>query len=103
MRRFAVGVAVAFLSLIACKKEDPGTTTGATNLTSVKYATDKLPAGGSKPITQRAVKGGSGISTPGAESKLAYEEDTDRDLRKLATVDRVDCPSLPDNVAECDG
>ena len=103
MRRIVGVLVVGVLSVIACKKEDPGTTTGSANLTSVKYASDKLPARGSKPTTQKAVKGGSGITAPGAESKLAYEEDTDRDLRKLANVDKVDCPSLPDNVAECEG
>ncbi len=95
-------MAALVLSIVACKKEDPGTTS-ATKLTSVKYVSDKLPARGTKPITQHATKGGSGTSSPNIESHLAYEEDTDRDLRKLANVDRVDCASLPDNVAECEG
>jgi hypothetical protein len=102
MRRIASVLVVSILCIVACKKEDPGTT-ASTNLTSVKYQSDKLPARGTKPIMEHAVKGGSGKTAPGADSKLAYEEDTDRDMRKLANVDKVDCPNLPDNVAECEG
>src|SRR5581483_5367546 len=103
MRKIIFGVAIA-LVFAACKKEDPGQNTGSsTTLTSVKYQTDKLPARGWKPVIERAVKGGKGPNQVNPESHLAYEGDTDRDMRKLANVDKVDCATLPDNVAECDG
>jgi hypothetical protein len=102
--RKIIGVAAAsILVIVACKKEDPGATGGGTTLTSIKYQSDKLPARGTKAVSQKAVKGGSGPNQVNPESHQAYEEDTDRDMRKLANVDKVDCAALPDNVAECDG
>lgn len=97
-----MGIAIAVV-VVACKKEDPGQSTGSTSLTSVKYQSDKLPARGAKPVSQKAIKGGDAKNQVNLESHLAYEEDTDRDMRKLANVDKVDCAALPDNVAECDG
>lgn len=100
MRSLAIVLAAATLVAVSCKKEEPA---GTSTLTSVKYASDKLPARGAKPIAEHAVKGGSGLNQPNPESHLAYEGDTDRDMRKLAAIDKVDCASLPDNVAECEG
>ena len=100
--RLTVAALAAVAAISACKtKESEAVST--TTLTNIKYASDKLPARGNKPITDHAVKGGSGATLPTATSRTADEEDTDRQTRKLANVDKVDCATLPDNAGECDG
>jgi len=95
--------AVFVLVVASCKKEGSEAPVGTSNLTNVKYMSEKLPSKGSKPITQKAVKGGSGANYPVATSRTADEEDTDRQSRKPANLDKADCANLPDNVGECDG
>jgi len=98
-------IALVLMSLVACRtKEDAAPTPVATStLNAVKYVSDKLPARGTKPVTQHATRGGSGDTLPSSTSRTADEEDTDRQTRKLANVDKVDCSKLPDNVGECNG
>lgn len=74
---------------------------GDSKLADVKY-TAKVPARGTKPITQKAIKGGSGATTPSVASKKLSEVSTDRQVRKHAKADIADCTKLPDNAAECD-
>jgi hypothetical protein len=89
---------------LACKtKEDATPEQFVSILMNVKYQSDKLPARGTKPVTQHATRGGTGDTLPTATSRTADEEDTDRQSRKLANIDKVDCTKLPDNVGECDG
>lgn len=77
-------------------------TTGDSKLADVKY-TAKVPARGTKPITQKAIKGGSGATVPSVASKKVSEVSTDRQVRKHARADLADCKTLPDNAAECEG
>jgi hypothetical protein len=99
-------ITLASFAVVACRTKEappaPVATTTST-LTSVKYLSDKLPARGTKPVIQHATRGGSGDTLPSATSRTADEEDTDRQSRKLANIDKVDCAKLPDNVGECDG
>lgn len=91
------------LTIVSACRTKESTAVSTTTLTNIKYASDKLPARGAHPIVQHAVRGGSGDTLPTATSRTADEEDTDRQSRKLANVDKVDCATLPDNVGECDG
>lgn len=105
IRNVVFASALVFV-FVACRtKEEPPkeTTTTTSTLTSVKYASDKLPARGAKPTTQHATRGGTGDTLPSATSRTLDEEDTDRQSRKAANIDKVDCAKLPDNVGECDG
>ncbi len=96
-------------ALAACEKTkgsetaDAAAPVASSDLTNVKYAGDKLPPHGTKPIVQHAKRGGSGDTAPTASSRRADEEDTNRQSRKLASLPNVDCTKLPDNVGECDG
>jgi hypothetical protein len=72
-------------------------------LQATKYEPATFPAKGTKPTISRAVKGGTGGTTPDANSKRLSERGTDRQMRKPALVDKVDCNTVPDNAAECDG
>ena len=102
--RTASAIALVLFTVVACRtKEGAPTPTGTSTLTAVKYVSDKLPARGTKPVTQHATRGGTGDTLPTATSRTADEEDTDRQSRKLANIDKVDCNKLPDNVGECDG
>ena len=68
----------------------------------VKYS-DKYPSRGTKPVTQTAVKGGSGDSRPTGRSSVASEISTDREFRKAATAGTIDCSAKNmDKKAECD-
>jgi hypothetical protein len=99
-------IALVLFTVVACrtKEEDkPAPPTSTSTLTAVKYVSDKLPARGTKPVTQHATRGGSGDTLPSSTSRTADEEDTDRQSRKLANIDKVDCNKLPDNVGECNG
>ena len=97
-------IALVLFTLVACRtKDEPPAPVATSTLTAVKYVSDKLPARGTKPVTQHATRGGSGDTLPSATSRTADEEDTDRQSRKLANVDKVDCAKLPDNVGECNG
>jgi hypothetical protein len=87
----------------SCKKAGSEAPVGTSNLTNIKYVSDKLPSKGSKAITQHATKGGTGSTFPIATSRTADEEDTDRQSRKPENLDKADCENLPDNVGECDG
>jgi hypothetical protein len=88
-------------------KDGAAPVSSATTTTSVlqatKYEPATFPAKGSKPTTGRAVKGGTGATVPDATSKRLSERGTDRAMRKPALVDKVDCNTVPDNAAECDG
>jgi hypothetical protein len=99
MRAWIV-VGVCGVVVVACNKtnESAADAAATSTLTNVKYATDKLPPRGTKPIVQHATRGGTGDTLPTATSRRADEEDTDRQSRKLAHVDNVDCTKLPDNV-----
>jgi len=92
----------------ACdKKESGSTTTAASNGgggTQPQSAANKLPSKKGKTISQHAVKGGSGATKPNEKSSLTSEVATDnKKARKEANIDEVDCATLPDNAAECDG
>ena len=113
---FAVtSFAVLAISAGCSKSEPPTTTTAASSATAVSsttttsgllptaYSKGKFPAKGAHAVTTTAKKGGSGATRPSATSKRLSERGTDRELRQAATVDMVDCNSVPDNVAECDG
>lgn len=97
--------AASLVLLFACdKKSDSagGTTTTSSVLQNITYST-KLPARGTHPVTQHAMRGGSGDTRPSPNSAKTSEASTDRQSRKEANVDKVDCTSLADNSAECDG
>lgn len=104
----AVTVALAVVVVAACdKKPDPApaaapaaSTTSV--LTPINYA-KKPPGKGTRPVTQKAIKGGSGATVPNAMSMRTPEPSTDRQMRKPAKADMADCTKLPDNVAECNG
>jgi hypothetical protein len=107
MRRFvSVLVVGAVVVAVGCDKKPDGaaasTTTTTSDLQPTKYAPATFPAKGSKPTTMMAVKGGTGSTVPGASSKRLSERGTDRQMRKLAVVDKADCTTAPDNSAECD-
>ena len=87
----------------SCRTKESEAVATTSALTNIKYPADKLPARGAKPIIDHAVRGGSGATLPTSTSRTADEEDTDRQTRKLANVDKVDCATLPDNAGECDG
>jgi hypothetical protein len=97
-----------FVLAVACDKKQVDTTaidttTTTSVLTQVSY-TPKPPARGTKPVTQKAIKGGSGATLPTMTSNKTTEAATDRQGRKQhAKVDIVDCKQVPDNAAECDG
>lgn len=92
----------------ACDKKDSGSTTTASSNggggTQQQTASRKPPSKKGKTITQHAVKGGTGSTKPSAQSAVTSEVATDnKKARKEATIDEVDCATLPDNSAECDG
>jgi hypothetical protein len=104
-RLITLAVAGSFVLIVACdKKSAPATDTATTtsNLQQINY-TKKLPSKGTKPTTQHAIKGGTGDNRPSPNSAATSEAATDRQSRKEAKVDMVDCTKLPDNSAECDG
>ena len=93
----------SFVVVAGCKKDQSVDTTDTTaGLTDVKYSA-KTPGRGTKPINQKAIKGGSGATTPVVASQKLSEASTDRQVRKHAKADMADCTTLPDNAAECDG
>ena len=107
MRHRSIGIALAgsLLIFVACdKKSDTptDTTTTTSTLQTINY-NKKPPGHGSRATTQHAVKGGTGATRPTASSPKMPEAWTDRQMRKPASVDMVDCTKLPDNSAECDG
>src|SRR5215472_1601500 len=88
------------LALAACdKKSDspaggggPTTTaSAASNLVPIKYEKQKLPPKGTHATVAVATKGGNGATRPGPTSKKLSEAGTDREMRKAATLDVVDC------------
>ncbi len=95
---------VSVATLLACSKTGPEVDTAQTTstLAEVKY-TGKVPARGTKPATQKAMKGGAGGTTPAVASQKLSEASTDRQVRKPAKADVADCKTLPDNAAECEG
>ena len=101
-------VAVALSAACDKKSSDSGSTESASAdpaaapLPKIDYA-KKPPGKGTRPVSQKAVKGGSGDKRPSANSVKMDEASTDRQMRKRATADVVDCKALPDNSAECDG
>jgi hypothetical protein len=104
----AVTIAAVFVLGSACdKKPDPTPAPSAaassdSTLAAVNYA-KKPPGKGSRPVTQKAIKGGSGATAPNASSLRTPEPSTDRQMRHHAKVDVADCTKLPDNAAECNG
>ena len=100
----SVSVACSLVVLSGCSKTSPDvdTTQTTSTLTDVKYAA-KIPARGTKPASQKAIKGGSGSTAPAVASQKLSEASTDRQVRKNAKADVADCKALPDNAAECDG
>jgi hypothetical protein len=113
-------LAVAFVAgglvvALACdKKSDAPAGAGASagpsaassassTLAPVKYDKSKFPAKGTHATISMATKGGSGATRPGPTSKRLPEAGTDREMRKPATIDMVDCTTVADNAAECDG
>jgi hypothetical protein len=104
-----------FVALACDKKSDaPAAGSGASTssapassttstLQPIKYDKKKFPAKGSHATISMATKGGSGATRPNAGSKKLSEVGTDREMRKPATIDMVDCTTVPDNAAECDG
>lgn len=104
MKTPIVIAAASFIALLACSKTAPDvdTTQTTSTLTEVKYSA-KVPARGTKPATQKAVKGGAGGTTPTVASQKLSEASTDRQVRKPAKADLADCKALPDNAAECEG
>jgi hypothetical protein len=105
-----LAVAFAVAVLAACDKKptsDTGAATSASSegdstLSKISY-TKKPPGKGTRPVTQHAIKGGSGATAPNPQSMRTPEPSTDRQMRKRARVDLADCKQLPDNAAECDG
>ncbi len=93
----------------ACKDEPKGAPVPAASASSrgpvgpINYST-KLPGKGAHPLLGRAIRGGSGDTRPQIFSRRLTEPSTDRQLRKPALADRVDCadPKM-DNASECDG
>lgn len=103
MKTVALFVVLAAVAGCRTKESVADKTVATSTLTSVKYESSNLPARGTKAITQHATRGGTGDTLPTATSRTADEEDTDRQSRQLASIDKVDCAKLPDNVGECDG
>jgi hypothetical protein len=111
LRRIGAACAMAVVTaalVAACDKKDPQSTTtapsgsGGTQQQSANKA--KVPSKGKNAITQHAQKGGSGSTKPSKDSATTSEVATDnKKARKEATMDEVDCATLPDNTAECDG
>jgi hypothetical protein len=112
--RFLSAVTLAFVVVVAaaCDKKsssDPAPASSAASagssastLTAINYS--KTPPGkGTRPLMQKAIRGGSGATTPNAKSLRTVEASTDRQMRKPASVDLADCTQLPDNAAECNG
>jgi hypothetical protein len=103
----------AFVVAAGCEDKKPSggntnaapasSTTTTSTLQPTKYLPTTFPARGAKPAITRAVKGGTGVTLPDATSKRLSERGTDRQMRKPALVDKVDCNVVPDNAAECDG
>lgn len=103
-RTVFVGAVLTWVAAVACSKtESTQASAPASDLKKISYPSTKLPSKGTKAVTQKAIKGGSGAVRPDASSAKASEASTDRQMRKAANVDKVDCSKLPDNVAECDG
>jgi hypothetical protein len=98
----------AFTIVLACDKKPSTDSTAASSsagdstLNPINYQ-KKPPGKGTHPVTQKAVKGGSGPTVPGPTSLRTPEPSTDRQMRKHARADLADCNVLPDNAAECDG
>jgi len=94
------------VSVVGCGKKSDGTASdpmGSTSvLQNVAYNV-KPPARGSRPVSQKAVNGGSGITVPSVSSQKLSEASTDRSMRTHAKEDMADCKTLPDDAAECDG
>jgi hypothetical protein len=115
MRRLVstLAAAGAFVLVLACDKKSEGpsgasvssssTSSTSSVLQPIKYDKKKFPAKGAHATLSMATKGGSGVTRPNAASKKLSEAGTDRETRKPATLDVVDCTALPDNSAECDG
>lgn len=105
----AVVLLVAGLIGIACDKGDaaappaPSASAGLGHTVPIKYST-ALPSRGARPAIDKAIRGGSGSTLPVPDSRRLSEVSTDRQMRKAAIVDKVDCknPAM-DNAAECDG
>jgi hypothetical protein len=104
MKKVLVVLAVAGVGTLACSKTEstPAATPGS-DLQKISYPTTKLPSKGTKASTDKATKGGVGDTRPTSKSAKTTEASTDRQMRKAANVDKVDCSTLPDNSAECDG
>ena len=105
----AVSLVAAIAIAAACDKKPTTDSSAATaasggesTLGPISYS-KKPPGKGSRPVTQKAIKGGSGATAPNASSLRTPEPSTDRQMRKHARVDLADCTKLPDNAAECDG
>jgi hypothetical protein len=104
-----IALASSLLVVLACDKK-PSTDAPAASASSddtnsyppVVY-TKKPPGKGSRPVTQKAIKGGSGATVPNAQSLRTPEPSTDRQMRHRARADMADCNVLPDNAAECNG
>ncbi len=104
MKSVIIITAGSVVTLLGCSKPAPDVDTTQTTsvLQEVKY-TAKVPARGTKPATQKAIKGGTGATTPVVASQKLSEASTDRQVRKPAKADMADCTKLPDNAAECEG
>jgi hypothetical protein len=104
-------LACSLLLAAACTGEPKATGTPAPASASpaggpvgpINYST-KLPGKGAHPLLGRAIRGGSGSTRPQIASTRLTEPATDRQLRKPALADKVDCtdPKM-DNASECDG
>jgi hypothetical protein len=93
---------------VACDKADrnapPAAEPAAPGGTGPIHYPTTLPGKGTHTVFGRATRGGSGDTRPTASSKHLSEPATDRELRRSAHADGVDCtkPEM-DNAAECDG
>jgi hypothetical protein len=99
--------AFSLLVVLACDKkassDAPAASATTTSvLQNISYS-KKLPGKGSHKVTQKAIRGGTGDTRPSINSAKTDEPSTDRQMRKPANVDKVDCTKLADNAAECDG
>jgi hypothetical protein len=107
--RFFVFVVVSVVGVVVAsagctkKAEGGGAAEPASVLQPTVYNKATFPARGTKPITGRAVRGGTPPTAPNNMSKKLSERGTDREMRKPAKADMADCKIVPDNSAECDG
>jgi hypothetical protein len=110
LARISVAAASVLLLIAGCDKHEgasgtaPVASAAASGTTGPIHYSSRLPGKGKHALLGRGIRGGSGDSRPTINSKRLSEASTDRQLRKPALADKVDCaPASMDNAAECDG